>query len=767
MNEVSPRWWLVLVLVAGSMPRELMARPLRAAVLIQDRHGNVMSSRPAPENISEDSIAGVLAKSDRFIVVNAERAAEIRRFRGQDLSDEGRVRRFLTEVDVDIIITGTAWYSMVKGGKGLEGLFIWSVVATLSVFTADSSRIIDGQQFSAVGKGFWDGHGISRASADLGVKVASAVETSAGRTLSDAARRVLLEVKTRSTWTPAMTQELRGLIEELPGIQGVSVYMQGQGLLVMYIQHESTFERLSAELEELSSALKHLGSSGGKISLQHVRTPGGGGIAPRMSLQLNPKQPRLYTALGKYHEQAPWAELTLNNEGVNKVKVVAVTMTCGDRPALISATPFVTVARGREMVLPLRLSSASGALPKVQQTESLSCRIEARFKSGNRVLRRGLHSSVVVHGPNEMSWAIGRGEGIAAFVTPYSGGVKRLTDDLVAHTSLTSTSGVMSRLAAAFGAAYEMVPPNAAPPANQAASVITVQKPDETLQRRSGNPFDVAVLLASMLENMEVRTVLVRSSSDLLVGAQVQWPLTAERRPESTFEYDGALYAAVLIRGTTPSFQKARRDAGPLLRVASTGAKLIDVRGAWRRGFRPAQDMTDGPSPSMTSGMRKRAACALEAFHRDRQVRIIWLRQRLKGEESATVKYRTSVELALLGDLKGAMRGLTALEPAVNTMNARGNIAYLAGDAEAAMNLYAEALRYDSDSLDPTWNSAFVGYDLFKGSSNSTDDFERVLGRLFDVDPKAESALLKEARQAIGSAGGLRGIAARVLRWGL
>ncbi len=749
------------------MPRDLIAKPLRVAVLIQDRYGQVMSSSPTAENISEDSIAGVLAKSERLIVVNAERAAQIRRFRGRDLSHEGRAQEFLTEIDVDIIITGTAWYSKVQGVKGLGSLSIWSVVATLSVITADSSRVLDGQQFSEVGKGHWDGHALSRAAARLGAKVAAAVEASAGRALLDApTRRVLLEVKTQSSWTPAMTRELQALIKELPGVRELSVHMQGTGLLVMYIRHDSVFERLSAELEELSMALKHVGSSGGRISLRHVHTPGNRKIAPPVSLRISPRRPALYSAWARYYERVPFAELVVSNRSAAMVEVVAVSLACGDRPSLTSAKVTTKVPPSRDATLPLRLSNSLGTLPDGEQTEDWSCRIEVRLKVGPRVLRRALRSVIAVHGRNVMSWMVGRGRGIAAFVTPDTPGVKRSVEDLVAGTSLTSTSSAMMRFAAAFGAACALAKPTRSPP-NSPATVMTVQTPDQTLLRRSGSSYDVAVLLASMLEGLAVPVALVRTSHDLLVAARIRWPLEAGLRPGASFQHDRALYAAVRIQGSDCMFPKARRDAGAPLRAASAGARLVDVRAAWARGFQHGQEATGERPKMLASTAYDGARRALTTFRRNHQVRVSRLRGRSLGDDPAAMKYRAAVELALLGDRKGAMRALARLDRSAKVTTARGNVAYLAGDAEAAMRWYAEALRQDRDSLNAIWNAAYVGYDLFKEQGTSKDELDRLLARLFRADPEAESALLEEVRAAMDGTGGLRAVASRVLRWGL
>ena len=755
----------MLLMMALLVPQKAVAKPMRVAVIIQDRHGNVIDSKPAPKNISEDSIVGALTRSQRFIVVNTDHAANIRRFRGQDLSDEGRVQKFLTEVDVDIIVTGTAWYSKVENAKYLKNLSIWSVVATLSVFTADSARILDGQQFTEVGKGHWDGQALSSASGALGATVAAAVETSLDRALVDSkSQRVLLEVKLRPTWTPAMTRELQSLIGGLPGVSEVSVHMQSAHLLVMYILHETAFEQLSAELEELSLLLKHVGSSGGKISLQHIGTRRTLTIAPRVTLRLNPEQPSLYTAWREYYEQAPLAELTITNGGKASVKIMSVILTCGDGAVLVLDQPSVNVSRGREVSIPLRLQPETDALREIKQTEVLLCRIVVKWKSGSRVLRRSLQTPIVVHAPNTMTWDVGRGEGVAAFVTPQAASVRKTIDDLMACTSLTSTSGIMMRFAAAFASVCGWQSSNQQSTDISGAN-ISLRTPSDTLARKGGTSAELSLVLASMLEHLDVPVALVRTPRDLLVAAQIKWPLAVSIRPDSTFQHEEALYAAVKIRDSDCSFRKAREGAGRLLRATSAGARLIDVRAGWQRGFGPVRVPEDTPARALTRKEYTRVQRILRTHRRHQRARIQRLQKQSLGSEAADSRYRASVELALLGKLKEADFALSALDRDAKTMLARGNVAYFAGDTQSAMRFFAEALQYRSDAIDVIWNAAFVGYDRFRNQASSKDDFDKHLARLFRADPTAESALLKAAQEAQKREDGLRAAAARILRW--
>ncbi len=77
----------LLVAALVLMLRRLPAKPLMVAVLIKDRFEDFTSSQPATKNLSENSIGGQLAADEKITVVDADRATEMKRFRGRDRSE--------------------------------------------------------------------------------------------------------------------------------------------------------------------------------------------------------------------------------------------------------------------------------------------------------------------------------------------------------------------------------------------------------------------------------------------------------------------------------------------------------------------------------------------------------------------------------------------------------------------------------------------------------------------------------------------------------
>jgi tetratricopeptide (TPR) repeat protein len=259
----------------------------------------------------------------------------------------------------------------------------------------------------------------------------------------------------------------------------------------------------------------------------------------------------------------------------------------------------------------------------------------------------------------------------------------------------------------------------------------SVQYPQETLSRKSGDVDDIAALYAALLEASGIRTAVL-----FLPGQAVPMFATtlksggASAAAAMTVEHDGLLWVPLDVRLVGGTFTKAWESGSRAYRdMKGGGLKAVDVRYAWE-SYRPY----DLPDPGWRADLVRREEIEAKYgadFSQMKKARIENITashiERLKADPAdvdaalqLSFKY---AEFGLLEEAAGVIEAALAKRPKDPALiNNLGNVLFLRGSHEEAKKAYESAA-----GLDP--GDAFILVNLARCSLKLGDRAEA--SRLF------------------------------------
>lgn len=251
-----------------------------------------------------------------------------------------------------------------------------------------------------------------------------------------------------------------------------------------------------------------------------------------------------------------------------------------------------------------------------------------------------------------------------------------------------------------FGLRYLEDPINPYSVVSERETVDHVQLPEETLRRKSGDCDDLVVLLASLLENLGVRTALVDLPGHILmmIDSEMPFEIMASGAADIPWtQHDGTAWLpveATLIDGTL--LDAARAGA---IELEKAGARIIDVESAWRK-YPPVSNLATDWRAGLPEKARVLSGVEADELEWRRANLRIFLSQLEKtaasADELAHQKAALHVRFGFFDEAEALLTGLPSSAAMKNNL---GNIRLLRGDAEGARRFYEEAAQLDP--LDP------------------------------------------------------------------
>lgn len=375
---------------------------------------------------------------------------------------------------------------------------------------------------------------------------------------------------------------------------------------------------------------------------------------------------------------APAGRVSVHNRGKATLRDLVVQARLAGFAAPVD-TRLAALPPGESAEIPVRLALDTARLARHDANTSASLEVVIEYREGERSSTVRRRHPLVIYDRNAMRWSAPAA--LAAFVDARNPAVASRARAFAAAAPAGDPLGVPAALHAALrGVRYVADPVHPM----RAETLDFVQYPAQTLAHGAGDCDDLTVLYAALAEVVGRRTLLLILPGHALVAVESGWPRQARMHlavdADQVIEYDGALFIPLETTDRDADFATAWRKGAAALR----GAKVVrvDTRQAWEAW--PAIDLSgtvDVPAPRIDADAIKRALDGARAAYRAAA------EAQLAAAQSPTER---GALLVALGRMDAARAALADAKGAAG-INNRGNLAFTAGDVQAARQAYDRA----------------------------------------------------------------------------
>ena len=260
--------------------------------------------------------------------------------------------------------------------------------------------------------------------------------------------------------------------------------------------------------------------TGASISLGAVIRPGAGGSSstrePRIRIE-PPQFDRIFPVFYQYYNDNSLGSVVIANEEPGEIRDVKVALFVNqfmDTPKISAAVP--TIDRDGIVEVPLFGLFTTGILDVIEPT-TVSAEIQVSYRYRDQLYTKNESYTVQVLNRNNMSWDDDRRA--AAFVSPNDPTVRRFVGNVTSATRSSAENSLNDTLGQAmaifeslrlYGLSYQIDPNSSYIELSENENAIDyLNFPSQTLDYRSGDCDDLAILYASLLESLNIRTAFV------------------------------------------------------------------------------------------------------------------------------------------------------------------------------------------------------------------------------------------------------------------
>jgi tetratricopeptide (TPR) repeat protein len=300
------------------------------------------------------------------------------------------------------------------------------------------------------------------------------------------------------------------------------------------------------------------------------------------------------------------------------------------------------------------------------------------------------------------------------------------------------------------GVAYIPDPKTFASKVENKEAVDYLQFPAQTLETRAGDCDDLSILYAALLESAGIETAFITVPGHIYVAFNLDLdPRTASAtfmNPADLIIRENETWIPVEITRVRDGFLKAWQSGAQEWRAASASqnAAFISVHDAWEK-FSPANTgeiIKVNISPPDSERVFSAFSAELQNFWTAAfQPRISKLQDDLKSQKTdARLLNKLGVLYARFGRYDDASQQFEQIVASSGEVPAAlinlGNIAYVKGDNQAALDYFMRALKKSSNNSIALQGIAMAGYEL--GDTNAV---QTALAQLKTADPEAAQRL--------------------------
>jgi len=510
---------------------------------------------------------------------------------------------------------------------------------------------------------------------------------------------------------------------------------------------------------------------GVNLGLQYHVAAGGGGY-----LHVEPQVLPIFPLFYSYYDKNPAGTLTIRNTAPGSVQDVTVSFFVKqfmEEPKVF--LQWKEMQRGEEKAVPI-FALFSDSILQVTEATKVAGDIVVSFKYLGNEVTKHYPVTVTVNNRNGMTWD--DTDKAAAFVTANDPIIRSFSARTVPDARSRGKPAINATFRSAMalfnamnvhGVAYLPAPTAYADKVSNKSVVDHLQFPAQTLELKAGDCSDISILYAALLESAGIEAAYITIPGHIFVAFNMQMDPQSARstfaNPDDLIIQGDETWVPVEITQVKDCFLKAWH-AGAQEWRAATADKTAD--------FRPIRKAWATYAPANT-GDRLKVSVSLadqdkiyssyagelgKLYDTDFQPRIAKLQTDLKNntDDVKTVN-KLGVLYARFGMLDEAKRQFDLViktkGDSTPTLINLGNLAYLGGKNQDALDYYTRALAKSPQSSNALQGIAMAGYEL-----GDTEAVQNAIAQLKNQgDPNAVGRLAAQGIVA-GGAGGKRAASA-------
>jgi len=482
---------------------------------------------------------------------------------------------------------------------------------------------------------------------------------------------------------------------------------------------------------------------------------GAGGRAANLKVepQIQPIFPLFYS----YYDKHPAGTTSIKNTGTGPIQDVKVSFFVKqfmDQPKLTWTCK--ELARGESKTFDVFALFRDNIFGVTEATK-VAGEISVTYRYFGSDVTGSYPVTVMVNNRNGMTWDDTCKA--AAFITSNDMNVRSFAARAVPDARSRGTAAINATFRAAMalftamriqGIAYIPDPKTFASKLEDKEAVDYLQFPAQTLETRAGDCDDLSILYATLLESAGIETAFITVPGHIYVA----FNLDLDPRSAAAVFVNGAdlitredeTWMPVEITRVRDGFLKAWQTGAQEWRSASASqnAAFIPVHSAWEK-FCPANTgeiIKVNISPPDSERVYGAYAAELQAFWTAAfQPRVSKLQDDLKVQKSdSRLLNKLGVLYARFGKYDEARQQFQMIVASSGEVPAAlinlGNIAYVKGDNQAALDYFTRALKRSSNNSFALQGIAMAGYEL--GDTNAV---QSALAQLKRSDPDAAERL--------------------------
>ena len=305
-------------------------------------------------------------------------------------------------------------------------------------------------------------------------------------------------------------------------------------------------------------------------------------------LMNEPELEVLFPVLYRHYRQHPFGSLQLRNSGSIRVEVSRVTVFVSgymQAPSDCAAGLFLDPGEAKEIPL---TGAFDERMLQITAPTTLRAELKVEYSGAGRRREESRMDPLQVWDRNALSWD--DPPKAAAFITFEDPLVVGLSRAAQAVAQKEAMPGVNGKLLAAMAMYYalDQLGIRLAEEQGSAGAVDSLQFPRETLEKRSGDRAELAVLYCALLESAGLESALILAAGEVLpalcLGGSEAEALGVARTPDELIAAGGKIWLPVKLGGVRLRFLEAWMQGADGWRESSAGneAQLLPVREAWR-----------------------------------------------------------------------------------------------------------------------------------------------------------------------------------------
>jgi tetratricopeptide (TPR) repeat protein len=422
----------------------------------------------------------------------------------------------------------------------------------------------------------------------------------------------------------------------------------------------------------------------------------------------------------KYYDTNPLGSVKIENDetaAITDVQVRFFVPKYMQGPTTVAT--IKEMKRGEVVEIPLKALFSNDVL-KITEADSVQSQITVTYTAGKDNLQTDQTASLRMYNRNTITW--GDDRRAAAFVTANDPTVKKLSSNAVAaigdavatpFTDAMRSAIVLFTALQLYGIQYK-VDPNSSyiEKSTSKDAPDYLQFPYQTLDYRTGDCDDMAILFSAMLESVGVEAAFITVPGHIYAAFNLGQNLDAAKKIYSTVDDlivrgDGSVWIPVETTMLDKGFMAAWAAGAKSWREASANKSeaLIPIREAWTVyastwfGSSEQQDVVERfPKPDVAA--KRYTVIERQLAERELAPLVKDLQDRIKTRSSALLINKLGTTYARFGiyDKAETQFKLAAASNYAPALQNLGNLYYLKSDYRNAAAQYEKAKALNPDS---------------------------------------------------------------------